>query len=285
MNEKQYLYKFHQKNAEKVTIKVEQQQMILLQFLGNGSCEFDAQKIFCTPNNLLILSNVDEIVVTSVEKQKEVVVNLLTLSSDFFDMFITVQMSDCPIFYDFIRLQSEAIEYFVFDCYGQRMVKTYFALLCKEATSYDPSSLKMVKCAFLLFMTALHRVHQECLVISESSMMVNYEIGKYLRYMVDHYQEVTLTSMAEHFNFHPVYFSNLFKQLANATFSEKLLLIKLEQAKRLLVTTNLPVHQIVELIGFKEKSYFFKVFKRQYHMTPKEYRKTRDTSDIAEYHP
>lgn len=70
-------------------------------------------------------------------------------------------------------------------------------------------------------------------------------------------------------------YGTLFKELSGYTFTEKLLDIKLEHAKRLLVTTDITVQEIVELIGFSEKSYFYRCFKKAFAMTPNQYRKEK----------
>lgn len=111
--------------------------------------------------------------------------------------------------------------------------------------------------------------------------MPDYAIGSFLKYMTEHYNDVTLVSMANHFNFHPSYLSGLFKSLSGFTFSEKLLMIRLEQSKRLLLTTNLNIDTIVEMIGFREKSYFHRCFKRYYQITPSQYRKENSQTQTA----
>lgn len=187
-------------------------------------------------------------------------------------------LSDCPIFYDLLRLDSTNNEYLFFDCNESNLIQPYANVFLYECSFADPMNEKSVLNSLILFMTRLHRIHYRHLVISESSMMPDYTIGSFLKYMTEHYNDVTLVSMAEHFNFHPSYLSSLFKTLSGFTFSEKLLMIRLEQAKRLLVTTNLNIETIVEMIGFKEKSYFHKCFKRYYNITPSKYRKENNPS-------
>lgn len=182
-------------------------------------------------------------------------------------------MADCPILYDFIRLDTQKIEYLVFDITNYDIVKKYLNFLLYEITRTNEKNEKLVKAALVLFLTNLHNVHQDSLIISESSMMENYDVGRWLKYMVDNYSTVSLTSMAKDFNFNPTYFSLRFKTLANDSFSNKLREIKLEKAKWLLITTDLSVQNISEIIGFKEKSYFFRIFKKRYGMTPLKYRK------------
>ncbi len=201
---------------------------------------------------------------------------IINFKKDFFDTQLLSQMADCPILYDFIRLNATEVEYLVFDISSYEIIKTYLRVLLYEVSSLNKKNDKLVKAALVLFLTNLHHVHQETLIIGESSMMRDYDIGSWLKYMADNYSTVTLKSIAETFNFNPTYFSMKFKVLANCQFSEKLLQIKLEKAKWLLSTTNLSVTSIVDIIGFKEKSYFYRVFKKNYNITPLQYRKNRN---------
>lgn len=49
---------------------------------------------------------------------------------------------------------------------------------------------------------------------------------------------------------------------------------RLEKAKQLLETTDLPIKDISESLGFYDIAYFYKVFKKSLTITPKEYRET-----------
>ena len=49
---------------------------------------------------------------------------------------------------------------------------------------------------------------------------------------------------------------------------------RLEKAKRLLETTDMPIKDISDLLGFYDIAYFYKVFKKAFAITPKEYRET-----------
>ncbi len=50
--------------------------------------------------------------------------------------------------------------------------------------------------------------------------------------------------------------------------------LRIGEAKRLLNSTNLPVHEIGELVGIKDYNYFTKFFKLHVGITPSKYRKT-----------
>ncbi len=116
----------------------------------------------------------------------------------------------------------------------------------------------------VILMSQLDRNHIPYLVIHDSSMMQCYDEGKILKYLSDNFCTATLSSTAEYFNFHPAYFSTLFKKLFHQSFSKKLLSLKLEHAKRLLITTNLTT--TAEYFNF-HPAYFSTLFKKLFHQS------------------
>ncbi len=57
--------------------------------------------------------------------------------------------------------------------------------------------------------------------------------------------------------------------------SEFILDVRINKAKQLLINTNIPILIISQQIGFKDPSYFSKVFKKVVRVTPSSYRKAR----------
>lgn len=243
----------------------------LLIIYGVVSVNIDSKIIKLVEGTIILLRNGSNIKYSLDEMNSKICV--INFTKEFFDSNLKAQMADCPILYDFIRLDTKKIEYLVFDITNYDIVNKYLNFLLYEITRTNEKNEKLVKAALVLFLTNLHNLHQDSLIISESSMMENYDVGRWLKYMVDNYSTVSLSSMAKDFNFNPTYFSLRFKTLANDSFSNKLREIKLEKAKWLLITTDLSVQNVSEIIGFKEKSYFFRIFKKRYGMTPLKYRK------------
>lgn len=64
-----------------------------------------------------------------------------------------------------------------------------------------------------------------------------------------------------------------FKFLYTRTVTEYIRHVRLEAARDLMNTTDLNISQIVYTIGFTSRSYFSKIFKEKYNMTPHEFRK------------
>jgi len=69
-----------------------------------------------------------------------------------------------------------------------------------------------------------------------------------------------------------------FKFLYTRTVTEYIRHIRLESARELINTTDLNISQIVYTIGFTSRSYFSKIFKEKYNVTPNEFKKQLTTS-------
>lgn len=100
-------------------------------------------------------------------------------------------------------------------------------------------------------------------------------IRKAIAYIDQHLkEELTLKDVAAHIHLNPSYFSVLFKEQANLNFSEYLTRRRIQRAKELVISTNLPINEIAEEVGYKTSKYFIKIFKEIEGITPSIYRKT-----------
>ena len=64
-----------------------------------------------------------------------------------------------------------------------------------------------------------------------------------------------------------------FKFLYNRTVTEYIRNVRLESARDLIKTTDLNISEVVYSIGFTSRSYFSKIFKEKYGLTPNEFKK------------
>ncbi|WJH33445.1 helix-turn-helix transcriptional regulator [Paenibacillus sp. CC-CFT747] len=83
---------------------------------------------------------------------------------------------------------------------------------------------------------------------------------------------MTLRSVASLVALDETYFSALFKRKTGYTLIHYLHKERVEQAKRLLEQTGLPVAEIADKVGFPNANYFNKIFKRWTGATPGDYR-------------
>ncbi|GAB2696262.1 helix-turn-helix transcriptional regulator [Paenibacillus thermoaerophilus] len=93
-------------------------------------------------------------------------------------------------------------------------------------------------------------------------------------YIRMHYSEdITIGSLAEALNFHPVYIARCMQKELGCSPIEYLTRYRLEQAKLYLLQTDLPIHRVAEQVGFTQPSYFSTCFAKYEGLSPRDYRK------------
>lgn len=89
------------------------------------------------------------------------------------------------------------------------------------------------------------------------------------------HRNIDLDLIAKEISLSPTYFHKKFKECYNLTPREFLLKIRLKNAKRLLLTSDLSFFEISENCGFSSQAYFNFQFKKETGLTPSEYRGKR----------
>lgn len=92
-------------------------------------------------------------------------------------------------------------------------------------------------------------------------------------YIEEHFKErCGLEEIAEHVHISPVYFHKIFTAAIGKTPYEYLTRLRLDEAKRLILTGGLSMAEVAARCGFSSQSYFNSVFKQKSGETPSEYR-------------
>ena len=106
-------------------------------------------------------------------------------------------------------------------------------------------------------------------------------INSITRYLQEHLsEELSLSVLAEEFHLNPQYISQLFKNEIGVNFLAYLTGIRMEKAKKLLLSSSLSVAEVAERSGYADYRVFTKAFKKSEGVTPSQYR--RDFLDGAE---
>lgn len=94
------------------------------------------------------------------------------------------------------------------------------------------------------------------------------------RYLQEHLaDEVSLSVLADEFHLSSQYISQLFKNEIGVNFLAYLTNIRIENAKKLLLSTSLSIAEIADKSGYSDYRVFTKVFKKTEGITPSQYRR------------
>lgn len=111
---------------------------------------------------------------------------------------------------------------------------------------------------------------------SENTMFFsdNSIVADIQKYLSDNYQkDLSLKFLSDKFYLSETYLCDLFKRHSNVTLSSFIRELRLNNACEMIKKGNFSLSQIAETVGYKDYSYFGKLFKNRFKITPEEYRK------------
>ena len=85
--------------------------------------------------------------------------------------------------------------------------------------------------------------------------------------------ELSVEKLCSKLHVSPTYFSTIFKKETDMNFVNYLTNIRLEEAVKLLNTTDEKTYIIASKVGYQEANYFSYVFKKKFGISPSRYRK------------
>ena len=93
-----------------------------------------------------------------------------------------------------------------------------------------------------------------------------------LDYIEQKYRTATLTELCTRLHLPMHVLSKMIKKSTGFNFKELLQRKRLNKAVELMCETDLPISDIIAAVGYENNSYFHRVFKEHYHMTPRVFR-------------
>lgn len=90
---------------------------------------------------------------------------------------------------------------------------------------------------------------------------------------INYAEKIKLRDVAKSFGIHPNYLTRIFHEKYGISPKQYLISLKLKKARRLLTTTELSVSVISSSLGFDDQLAFSKIFKKEFAVSPSEYRK------------
>ena len=129
----------------------------------------------------------------------------------------------------------------------------------------------------LMLYAQLTRIWQKCSDRFEIYDETTKTIIESASFSAAHFSEITEEEMAERCCMSYSYFSRMFKKVMKKSFTSYINEQRINHARRLLLTTRIPITQIAQDCGFSSSSHFIYNFRKKTGFSPLEYRKNNST--------
>lgn len=102
--------------------------------------------------------------------------------------------------------------------------------------------------------------------------------GKYISMVheyiqINYLKTITVKEIAERLNINRSHLYRIYKETTGQSIEDYLISVRINEARRLLHETDLPIIYIAQSVGYEQYPAFFKMFKQHTGISPKEYRK------------
>ena len=134
--------------------------------------------------------------------------------------------------------------------------------------------LEYIRCKlveiFIITMRKVGSISQRSDYSEEITSIINYVKSNYS-------QKIKLGEIAEKYNYSLSSISKKFKRETGQGFAKYLQRIRIEQSCRLLETTDLPINDIGEKVGYDDVKFFRQAFKETLKISPRSFRNLRNS--------
>lgn len=108
----------------------------------------------------------------------------------------------------------------------------------------------------------------------------SYQMVRIEKFLAIHFREnLSLKELSQQFNMNPVYLGQRFKKHFGILFNDYLHKLRMEEAVKLLIRTDMKIYEIAENLGYGSSDKFTAKFVQTQGITPREFRKRRSNID------
>lgn len=143
--------------------------------------------------------------------------------------------------------------------------------IISEFLQQDDFSRYRIQLLISLLITDLAK-HSDSMIELNQQSYTDDILIKILNYIETKYSSGTLDEISKELNLPNYHVSKLVKMNLNTNFSELIQSKRLEKAAKLLINSNDSITKICDSVGYNNWSFFYKLFKKKFNTTPKEYR-------------
>lgn len=162
-------------------------------------------------------------------------------------------------------------KYIHFHSENSRRVQMYFKELLCECCDPSINSTDIITNLFALIITELLNVYESDQVRNDYKEDRD-SIIPILHFIEANFKTCTRAEVADIFHVSEKHLTNLIKKHTGQTFIELVQSQKLSFSAKLLRNTKMPITDVINECGYENANFFYKKFKEEFGMSPKEYR-------------
>ena len=155
---------------------------------------------------------------------------------------------------------------------NQQIIEAYLETICREKENYSIGSQEMIAGIIQALLIMIIRRWEQPLQTDVSS--ISQQVQGYIKANFD--KELTLSELARLVHVSPHHLAHVFKDETGMAPIRYLIQCRVEEAKKLLHSSDLKVHEISDRVGYPNTTHFNQIFKKIAGISPGEYRKMRD---------
>lgn len=208
--------------------------------------------------------------------ENDILINLLIKKEYFSSRMLSRLASNSTISQFAVDVLSETQkhnQFIIFEALNNEFILDAIEGLLSHYFNPSSDSHEIIDAYMIIVFSELLRSFQKKKA-QESKKADEFYIGDILDYMEKNYMTCTLKDVAQVYGYNPSYLSRLIHKHAGRTFIAIIQDIKLDHAGLLLKNSDLPIEQIIQQVGYKNMSFFYKMFQKRYHLSPNDYRKS-----------
>jgi len=207
--------------------------------------------------------------------KEDIIINFI-IRPEFFDYILTL-LDDENLISKFLITtlykDYESAEYLYFKVSEKKEIESLLERIITELYEQAIMGDAAIKLLVGLLLVELSRNSQNIEVYSTD----NYEkmiIISIFKYIDENYDKATLGELSQKLKQPNYKLSKLIKKHTGMTFKELLQEKRLSKAAFLLKMSSYSITEIIELVGYENPTYFYKIFEEKYGVTPRKYDKS-----------
>ncbi|MDR6550097.1 AraC-like DNA-binding protein [Paenibacillus qinlingensis] len=163
------------------------------------------------------------------------------------------------------------------DAVKDSLTESKFAATSNLSTSISAISRSLLEKETISEIRDLLQASLQDAMVNDSTDKHNehnyYIVDAVKEYIHLHYRDLSLNlpSIAATMKISARQLSKIFRESMDISIPDYINKLRMEKAAELLVDQQISVREIVEQVGFVNESYFFSLFKKRFHVTPREY--------------